>query len=324
MIRNASKFGVILDVDGVLIRGSRVIPQAIPALRKLVTSKIPTLFVTNGGNMTESLKAQKLSEQLGFNIEENQIILSHTPWRNLAASYRDKQILVIGSPASMAVATAYGFRKVVSPECLHQKNSEIYPVKPIVAARESMHCTARHDEGVQAAFVFSDSADWGLHMQVLTDALLDSRHKFGGNFIPIYACNADIVYTGNYSLPRFTQGAFVHSFQALFKEYTGHDAPIQFCGKPFKMQYDYSEYLFRNNSITSGDELPTKFYAIGDNPKSDIRGANSAGDHWTSILVRTGVFNGHLENDENDPADVVVNTVLDAVNYIFDDNLISQ
>jgi ribonucleotide monophosphatase NagD (HAD superfamily) len=34
---------------------------------------------------------------------------------------------------------------------------------------------------------------------------------------------------------------------------------------------------------------------IGDNPKSDIAGANKKG--WTSILVRTGVFKG-ADNDE--------------------------
>jgi len=33
----------------------------------------------------------------------------------------------------------------------------------------------------------------------------------------------------------------------------------------------------------------TNIYMIGDNPKSDIAGANAKG--WTSILVRSGVFN---------------------------------
>lgn len=41
---------------------------------------------------------------------------------------------------------------------------------------------------------------------------------------------------------------------------------------------------------------------IGDNPKSDIRGANNIG--WISILVRTGIFKG--ENDIVDPATYVV------------------
>lgn len=37
----------------------------------------------------------------------------------------------------------------------------------------------------------------------------------------------------------------------------------------------------------------------------DIRGANNAGDHWSSVLVRTGVFTGPQDNDMNDPADLV-------------------
>ncbi len=56
-------------------------------------------------------------------------------------------------------------------------------------------------------------------------------------------------------------------------------------------------------------------YAIGDNPKSDMRGANAAGEHWSSILVRTGIWEGG-DNDLEDPADHVVPDVLAAVNLI--------
>ena len=54
---------------------------------------------------------------------------------------------------------------------------------------------------------------------------------------------------------------------------------------------------------------------IGDNPKSDIRGANQKG--WTSILVRSGVFNGQ-NNDEKDPASYVVDNFYEAVKLIFE------
>jgi ribonucleotide monophosphatase NagD (HAD superfamily) len=69
-------------------------------------------------------------------------------------------------------------------------------------------------------------------------------------------------------------------------------------------------------STLSSSFLPpplTQIYAIGDNPLSDIRGANSVG--WFSILVRTGIFqNG--ENDPTDPAQLVVPTVREAVQHI--------
>lgn len=34
--------------------------------------------------------------------------------------------------------------------------------------------------------------------------------------------------------------------------------------------------------------VPARIYMIGDNPAADVRGANSAGDPWRSILVCTG------------------------------------
>lgn len=309
--------GVVLDVDGVLVRGSHVIPAAPQALQILKREGVPMLFVTNGGNMVEAEKAEKLSAQLGISIQEDQVILSHTPWRRLVPQYSRKRVLIIGSAESMDVAKAYGFENVVSPECFHKKNPDVYPVKTTdgeaVEADSAPDTHEPVDDSIHAAFIFSDSVDWGLHMQVLTDALLDNQLRCGG-LIPVYACNADLVYTGKHSVPRFTQGAFVHAFQSLFFKYTGIEVPIEFCGKPFNIQYEYAEDLFRENM---GCAHPRKFYGIGDNPKSDIRGANSAGSHWTSILVKTGVFDGSSrENDEEDPADVVVHDVLDAVNFI--------
>ena len=59
-------------------------------------------------------------------------------------------------------------------------------------------------------------------------------------------------------------------------------------------------------------------YAVGDNPKSDVRGANSAGNIWRSILVCTGVYKGGVDsNDKEDPAHYVVEGVGEAVDKVF-------
>lgn len=42
---------------------------------------------------------------------------------------------------------------------------------------------------------------------------------------------------------------------------------------------------------------------MGDNPKADIRGANTAG--WYSFLTQTGIHQSE-ENDSNDPATFLV------------------
>ena len=203
--------------------------------------------------------------------------------------------------------------------------------------------SAHSGEQVKAVMLFHDPVDWGLEMQVMTDILLGRQQyidievqsldlsEVERNTVPIFVSNADIVYTSDHPYPRFTQGAFVEAFKSLFEMYTYNthnqcDLDIVFCGKPFPIQYEAATDVLQNlvkdqNSSTSGTSSArtlTRVYAIGDNPKSDIRGANNSGDHWTSILVRTGVFDG-MGNDEDDPADVVVNDVLDAVKFIIAD-----
>ena len=63
--------------------------------------------------------------------------------------------------------------------------------------------------------------------------------------------------------------------------------------------------------IHGEEKLPENIYMVGDNPASDIIGGNMYG--WNTCLVRTGVFQGG-DNDENNPASfgVFVN-VLEAV-----------
>jgi hypothetical protein len=65
-------------------------------------------------------------------------------------------------------------------------------------------------------------------------------------------------------------------------------------------------------------EVFSVIYAVGDNPAADVRGANSAGQPWVSVLVRTGVFQGPpASNSLSDPAHIVVEDVLGAVQAAF-------
>jgi HAD superfamily hydrolase (TIGR01456 family) len=58
-------------------------------------------------------------------------------------------------------------------------------------------------------------------------------------------------------------------------------------------------------------------FMVGDNPASDIRGANEAGAPWQSVLVRTGVFRDPAaRNDPRHPAHYVVPSVTEAVDLV--------
>jgi ribonucleotide monophosphatase NagD (HAD superfamily) len=65
----------------------------------------------------------------------------------------------------------------------------------------------------------------------------------------------------------------------------------------------------------------SNFYMIGDNPRSDIEGANKKG--WISILVKTGVFDPNAAtsengNDRENPASYVVADMQAAVELVFE------
>ena len=71
-------FGILFDIDGVIVRGRKVLPFAPQAFNMLVDRhteqfRVPTVFVTNAGNSLRKGKADKLSEWLNLNITEDQV-----------------------------------------------------------------------------------------------------------------------------------------------------------------------------------------------------------------------------------------------------------
>mmetsp|Transcript_35452 Transcript_35452/g.92317 ORF Transcript_35452/g.92317 Transcript_35452/m.92317 type:complete len:151 (+) Transcript_35452:556-1008(+) len=79
----AERSAVVSDIDGVLLRGDRVIPGVPDAMKKLKDSDIPLIFITNGGGVPEDAKAEQLSKLLDYDVRPEDVILSHTPMRDL-------------------------------------------------------------------------------------------------------------------------------------------------------------------------------------------------------------------------------------------------
>lgn len=66
------RFGLLFDIDGVLVRGRMPIPAAKKSFEKLVDSQgqflVPVVFVTNAGNCLRQTKADQLSHILGVPV----------------------------------------------------------------------------------------------------------------------------------------------------------------------------------------------------------------------------------------------------------------
>jgi HAD superfamily hydrolase (TIGR01456 family) len=176
---------------------------------------------------------------------------------------------------------------------------------------------------IDAVFVFNDPRDWALDTQIILDLLLSSQGVVGSisekndradlpnrGYLqdgqpPLYFSNPDLFWAAAYHLPRLGQGGFREALEGVWAATTGGPAKgveltKTVIGKPCQGTYEFAErQLVRNRAKIFGADtsFPLRtVYMVGDNPESDIRGANSYrsvnGSDWHSILVRTGVYPG--------------------------------
>ena len=76
---------------------------------------------------------------------------------------------------------------------------------------------------IAAIFVLHDPRDWGLDIQVMCDVIRSGGvigcpvSDGGGNRVELVFFNRDLLWRNDFEVPRFAQGAFLTSFQALYK-----------------------------------------------------------------------------------------------------------
>ncbi|OJJ39024.1 hypothetical protein ASPWEDRAFT_36737 [Aspergillus wentii DTO 134E9] len=252
-----------------------------------------------------------------------------------ASSLENKCVLVVGGDGGRCrqVAEQYGFKNVVTPGDIFMANPAIWPfskrfsnyyekfARPIPNPVDPTDPTKGLK--IDAIFVFNDPRDWGLDTQVIMDVLLSSQGVLGTisekngrtdlpnrGFLqdgqpPLYFSNPDLWWAAAYHLPRLGQGAFREALEGTWAATTGGpskgvELKKTVIGKPHQGTYEFAEdQLLRNRSKIFGSKATQplqNIYMVGDNPESDICGANTYrsghGSAWHSILVRTGVYSG--------------------------------
>lgn len=127
-------------------------------------------------------------------------------------------------------------------------------------------------------------------------------------------------------MPRLAPGSFNELLKSLFKTHTGYELTMSvayFCrskeqgltsvfwcardiaGKPTPATFTHATSLLHaevrlhegpttDKAIFKDPAFKGKVYMVGDNPSTDIAGANRHG--WESILVKTGIFKGSVED----------------------------
>lgn len=325
-VHAAKDMAFVFDIDGVLVHGDRLIPEGQRVLEILngdneLGIKIPHIFLTNGSGKPEQPRVEQLSKILHNPISTEQFIQSHTPMRALAEYY--KTVLVVGGEGYKCreVAEQYGFEDIVVPNDIIAWDPTIAPYR--VFTEEERKTSRPRDFSkinIEAIMVFSDSRDYATDMQIIMDLLRSENGRFGtmakdpvSQRIPIYFSQGDMLCPTEHKFPRMSQGAFRIGLEAMYKSLTGVELERVVYGKPELATYKYADEVISSwmETIHNDEKLPKNIYMIGDNPASDIIGGNMYG--WNTCLVRTGVFQGG-ENDEENPASFgVFANVFDAV-----------
>ncbi|XP_041656342.1 haloacid dehalogenase-like hydrolase domain-containing 5 [Cheilinus undulatus] len=277
-------FGLLFDIDGVLVRGKMPIPAAKKAFEKLVNSQgqlvVPVVFVTNAGNCLRQTKADQLSHILGVPITLDQVIMSHSPLR-MFKKFHDKCVLVSGQGPVLEIAKNVGFEKVVSIDMLR----ESFPLLDMVDHNRRPKLPSNpvgNLPKVDAVVLFGEPIRWETNLQLIIDILLTNGNLNSAHttqktsHLPLLACNMDLMWMAEAHSPRFGHGTFLVCLENIYKKITGQDLKYDaLIGKPSELTYHFAEYLIRNQAMQRQWKLPiTSLYAIGDNLMTDIYGAN--------------------------------------------------
>jgi len=340
--------GVLIDIDGVIFHDGKPIPGALEALKFLKTPisfvdeektseqiYIPFSFVTNSGGKLEGVKADSINHCFNitdhpYKILKEDVIMNFTPLRPVFKDFKDKLVLALGFGDIESILQDCGVKRyitvdeytVIFPTSMPEFKSAILTeetteIRKRVFQRLNLSETmSANDLDIQAVFVLNEPVDWHQSIQIICDVVgrTDKRvHKSLENntldHIPVFSANNDFLYSGAFKLPRFANGAFNAMLKFLYLQQYNHELNISLYCKPETTTFKYAEKFLQNKTTHKISNI----YMIGDNPKSDIRGANKAG--FVSILTRTGVFQGEI-NDPEDPATYVVQNIYEAIQLI--------
>nr|XP_044611661.1 haloacid dehalogenase-like hydrolase domain-containing 5 isoform X2 [Equus asinus] len=202
-------FGFLLDIDGVLVRGHRVIPAALEAFRRLLDSqgqlRVPVVFVTNAGNILQHGKAQELSALLGFKVEPDQVILSHSPMK-LFSQYHRRRMLVSGQGPLVENARALGFENVVTVDELRAA----FPVLDMVDLQRRPKTTPLPPSdfpAIEGVLLLGEPVRWETSLQLIMDVLLSNGNPGTGlatapyPHLPVLASNMDLLWMAEAKMP---------------------------------------------------------------------------------------------------------------------------
>lgn len=316
--KRVASYAFCFDIDGVILRGPNVIPEAIEAMKLLngenkYNITVPSIFVTNGGGKPESARSKLLSEQLNTTITPDQIIQGHTPMKDLVGVY--KNVLVVGGVGNVCrnVAESYGFQNVYTPLDVMKWNPAVSPYHDLTEEEET--CTKDVDFSkisIDAVLVFADLRNWAADQQIILELLLSKNGVMGtvsesfDEGPQIYFAHSDFIWATNYKLSRYGMGALQVSIAALYREHTGKELKVNRFGKP-----QQGTFKFANKVLTKWRQgvLDEHLKKLSINDPNASQADILINDEGEEIINQAKLESGDYESEEEEDAGDAVGKV---------------
>ncbi|KAK3931091.1 Haloacid dehalogenase-like hydrolase domain-containing 5 [Frankliniella fusca] len=315
---NHPEFGLLFDIDGVIVRGKKVLPSVPESFQKLVDKngmfRVPTVFVTNAGNALRHDRAIQLSNWLGVEVHEDQVVMAHSPLR-MFHQFHDKRVLVSGQGPVADIARNVGFHNIVTVDELRKT----FPTLDAVDHARRISGAGPNEKSfvpVDAVVLFGEPVRWETSLQLILDILMSNGYPAVAPpgimypHIPVLACNMDLQWMAEACMPRFGHGAFLLCLEALYKKITGKELIYTaLIGKPSEITYHHAHHMVLNQAQSIGINHHLKrLYAIGDNINTDVFGANLYNQYLSQRkasgrvkqIARTQTIEHHLQADPSD------------------------
>ena len=231
--------------------------------------RVPTVFVTNSGNALRSEKAQDLTEWIGIEVSEDQVVMAHSPL-TLFKQYHDKIVLISGQGRVKEIAAELGFKKTVTIDDL-VKN---FPNLDYVNKDKRNPQSGPIDKNfptIEGIVLLSEPTTWETPLQLLVDILMTDGSPIclpkmiPYPHIPVLACNMDLLWVSEAPIPRYGHGAFLVCLEAVYKKVTGKDIKYSaLVGKPSEITYYHANHMITKHARSLGikHNIDT-IYAIG-------------------------------------------------------------
>uniref|UniRef100_A0A7S2XXA8 Uncharacterized protein n=1 Tax=Fibrocapsa japonica TaxID=94617 RepID=A0A7S2XXA8_9STRA len=282
---------------------------------------------------------------------------AHTPLRNLSGNHGKGLVVAFGrEDRPQELSTHYGFANFATADEYFAQHPHLWPteIPPSVERDERLHAPVA--ACVVYGTPQNWERDIQILLDLLrSNGRPGHPAPPGKQVVSLYVSGPDLLYPWDHCEPRLGDGAFLSCLTHLYNitvratisassannmedeyDHTADAVGGMTCnkmpdvpgmpeleviqlGKPHPETYKYARGLIQSRAQDMGYSSVQRVYAIGDNPQSDIRGANGAGDDWISVLVHTGIFRPEQEGCDNcpeNPAQIVAKDVSEAVSLI--------